>query len=65
MNFIPLFFICMRMFHFIHTKRIYYFLQGFAKLLEEKRRNPDRKQVILVDGTASIFIMYFISDVLL
>ena len=64
MNFIPLFFICMRMFHFIHTKRIYYFLQGFAKLLEEKRRNPDRKQVILVDGTASIFIMYFMSDVL-
>lgn len=64
MNFLPLFFICMRMFHFIHTQRIYFFLQSFAKLLEEKRRHPERKHVILVDGTASIFIMYFVSDVL-
>ena len=64
MNFLALFFICMRMFHFIHTQRIYFFLQGFAKLLEEKRKHPERKQVILVDGSASIFIMYFISDVL-
>ena len=64
MNILALFFICMRMFHFIHTQRIYFFLQGFAKLLEEKRKNPERKQVILVDGSASIFIMYFVSDVL-
>ena len=52
------------MFHFIHTQRIYFFLQGFAKLLEEKRKYPERKQVILVDGSASSFIMYFVSDVL-
>ena len=64
MNILALFFICMRMFHFIHTQRIYFFLQGFAKLLEEKREHPERKQVILVDGSASIFIMYFVSDVL-
>ena len=64
MNILALFFICMRMFHFIHTQRIYFFLQGFAKLLEEKRKYPERKQVILVDGSASIFIMYFVSDVL-
>ena len=64
MNILALFFICMRMFHFIHTQRIYFFLQGFAKLLEEKRKHPERKQVILVDGSVSIFIMYFVSDVL-
>ena len=64
MNILALFFICMRMFHFIHTQRIYFFLQGLAKLLEEKRKHPERKQVILVDGNASIFIMYFVSDVL-
>ena len=64
MNILALFFICMRMFHFIHTQRIYFFLQDFAKLLEEKRKHPERKQVILVDGSASIFIMYFVSDVL-
>ena len=64
MNILALFFICMRMFHFIHTQRISFFLQSFAKLLEEKRKHPERKQVILVDGSASIFIMYFVSDVL-
>ena len=64
MNILALFFICMRMFHFIHTQRIYFFLQCFAKLLEEKRKHPERKQVILVDGSASIFIMFFVSDVL-
>ena len=64
MNILALFFICMRMFHFIHTQRIYFFLQSFAKLLEEKLKHPERKQVILVDGNASIFIMYFVSDVL-
>ena len=64
MNILALFFICTRMFHFIHTQRIYFFLQSFAKLLEEKRKHPERKQVILVDGNASIFIMYFVSDVL-
>ena len=64
MNILALFFICMRMFLFIHTQRIYFFLQSFAKLLEEKRKHPERKQVILVDGNASIFIMYFVSDVL-
>ena len=64
MNILALFFICTRMFHLIHTQRIYFFLQSFAKLLEEKRKHPERKQVILVDGNASIFIMYFVSDVL-
>ena len=64
MNILALFFICTRMFHFIHTQGIYFFLQSFAKLLEEKRKHPERKQVILVDGNASIFIMYFVSDVL-
>ena len=64
MNILALFFISTRMFHFIHTPRIYFFLQSFAKLLEEKRKHPERKQVILVDGNASIFIMYFVSDVL-
>ncbi|MDY4920437.1 MAG: hypothetical protein SO119_05110 [Phascolarctobacterium sp.] len=64
MNILALFFICMRMFHFIHAQRIYYFLQTFSKLLEERRRNPHQRQVVLIDGSASLFIMYFVADVL-
>lgn len=64
MNFIPLFFICVRMFHFINAHRIAYFLQNFSKLLEQRRAHPERRQVVIVDGSASIFIMYFLCDVL-
>lgn len=64
MNSIALFFICVRMFHFIHAQRIFYFLQAFARMREEKRKHPERRQVILMDSTASIFIVYFICDVL-
>lgn len=64
MNFVPLFFICVRMFHFINAHRIAYFLQNFAKLLEQRRAHPERKQIVIVDGSASVFIMYFLCDVL-
>lgn len=64
MNFLPLFFICVRMFHFINAHRIAYFLQNFSKLLEQRRAHPERKQIVIVDGSASIFIFYFICDVL-
>lgn len=64
MNFIPLFFICVRMFHFINAHRIAYFLQNFSKLLEQRRAHPERRQVVIVDGSASVFVMYFICDVL-
>lgn len=64
MNSIALFFICVRMFHFIHAQRIFCFLQSFSRMLEERRQHPERKQIILMDSTASIFIVYFICDVL-
>ena len=40
MNFIALFFLCVRMFHFIHSHRIAYLLQRFSRILDERRANP-------------------------
>ena len=48
MNFIALFFLCVRMFHFIHSRRIAYLLQRFSRILDERRANPGRKQVIVI-----------------
>lgn len=55
MNFIALFFLCVRMFHFIHSHRIAYLLQRFSRILDERRANPGRKQVIIIDGSATTF----------
>ena len=63
MNFIPLFFLCVRMFHFIHAHRIVYFLQKFSQMLEDKRRHPERRQIILIDSSASIFVVYLLCDI--
>ena len=57
MNFIALFFLCVRMFHFIHSHRIAYLLQRFSRILDERRANPGRKQVIIIDGSATTFII--------
>ena len=65
MNFIALFFLCVRMFHFIHSRRIAYLLQRFSRILDERRANPGRKQVIIIDGSATTFIIYFLLDVFL
>ncbi len=64
MNFIALFFLCVRMFHFIHAHRLAYLLQRFGKILEERRANPNHKQIIIIDGSASVFVLYFILDAL-
>ncbi len=64
MNFVPLFFICIRMFHFINANSIAYFLQNFSKLLEQRRAHPERRQIVIVDDKVAIFIVYFICDIL-
>jgi len=57
MNFIALFFLCVRMFHFIHSRRIAYLLQRFSRIIDERRANPGRKQVIIIDGSATTFML--------
>lgn len=64
MNFIPLFFICVKMFYFIHARQLAFFLQNVKKLLQERRKNPQQKHVVIVDGSSMLFTIYFICDVL-
>ncbi len=63
MNLVALFFLCVRMFHFIHAHKIAYLLQRFSKILDERRANPGRRQIVVIDGSASMFILYFLLDV--
>ncbi|WP_293841193.1 hypothetical protein [Phascolarctobacterium succinatutens] len=64
MNFIALFFLCVRMFHFINAHRIAYLLQNFSRIAAQRRANPDKRQIVIIDGSATIFLVYFILDVI-
>lgn len=64
MHFIPLFFIFTKMFHFINYREVAFFIQNFALLLQEKRKHPDRKQIIIIEGYSVFVIIYFICDIL-
>lgn len=63
MNFIPLFFICLRMYSFINYREIAYFLQSFANMLEARKKNPDKKQIVLLDKSAMVFLVYLAVDI--
>lgn len=60
MNFLPFFFIAARMFHFLHDRETSYLLQKFSRMLEERRAHPERKHILIIDASASLFIFYFI-----
>lgn len=62
MNFMALFFLCVRMFHFIHADSIHYFMQNIARILDKRKENPDARQVIVIDGSSSIVLAYLIAD---
>lgn len=64
MNLLPLLFIFVKLFYFINARELSYFIQNFALLIQSRRRNPDKKQVVLIDGGAFIFVTYFIADIL-
>lgn len=64
MNFMALFFLCVRMFHFIHAQRLSFLLQNLSRIMEDKRAHPERRHVIVVDGSSTIFLIYLIFDIL-
>ncbi|MBQ9764232.1 MAG: hypothetical protein IJV92_07740 [Phascolarctobacterium sp.] len=64
MNFIPLFFICLKMYSFMYTQELAYFLYNFEKILKSRRENPGTKQVIYMDKTGLRFIFYLGVDIL-
>ncbi len=63
MKLIPLFFICLRMYSFMNYRAIAYFLQTFANMLEVRKKNPGKKQIILMDKSAITFLVYAALDI--
>lgn len=64
MNLLPLLFIFVKLFYFINARELSYFIQNFALLLQSRRRNPNKKHVVLIDQGAFIFIFYFAADIM-
>lgn len=64
MNIIALFFLIVKIYHFINARKIAYFIQRFSKLMEEHSNMPERKQIIILNMNASSFIVYLIGDLL-
>lgn len=64
MNFIPLFFICIKMYAFLNTRELAYFLHNFSLVLQARRKNPKLKQVLIIDKGSILLMIYFAADVL-
>lgn len=63
MQYIPLFFICLKMYSFINYREIAYFLHQVAQILQHRRENPGSKQVIYMDKTGLRFFFYLGVDI--
>ncbi len=64
MEHIALFFICLKMYSFMYTQELAYFIHKFAQILEHRRNNPGSKQVIYMDKTGLRFLFYLAVDIL-
>lgn len=64
MNFMALFFLCVRMYHFIHAQRLSYLIQNFNRIARQRREHPEQRQIIIIDSSASVFIAYFVLEFL-
>ncbi len=63
MQYIPLFFICLKMYSFMNYREIAYFLHQVAQILQHRRENPGSKQVIYMDKTGLRFFFYLGVDI--
>ncbi|MBQ8417922.1 MAG: hypothetical protein IJX10_04745 [Phascolarctobacterium sp.] len=64
MEFIALFFICVKMYAFMNAQELAYFLHSFANILRHRRENPGSKQIIFMDKAGMRFISYLALDIL-
>lgn len=64
MNYLALFFIAAKMYAFMYTKELAYFIQSFSLMLQNRKKNPKIRQVLVVDKNSLLFILYFIVDIL-
>lgn len=62
-NWIPFFFICMKMYSFIHYRSLAYFIHNFSILLHNRRKDPKIKQIVFVDKDGLLFAFFFIIDI--
>lgn len=63
MQYIPLFFICLKMYSFMNYREIAYFLHQVSQILEHRRKNPGSKQVIYMDKTGLRFFFFLGVDI--
>ncbi len=64
MNVIPLFFITIKMFALMNARQVAFFVQNFTAMLKSKEKTPGKRQFLLIDQSAMIFIFYLIADIL-
>lgn len=64
MNFLALFFICIKMYAFMNARELAYFLHNFANILRHRRENPNSRQIIYMDKTGLRFVFYLATDIL-
>lgn len=64
MNYIALFFIFIKMFHFINAMEIAFFVQSLTRLIREQRKSNKVKKVVIIDNHTFIYFMYLIGDFL-
>lgn len=64
MNYLALFFIVAKMYAFIYNKELAYFIQSFSLMLQNRKKNPKIRQILVVDKNSLLFILYFAVDVL-
>lgn len=64
MNFLALFFICIKMYAFLNTRELAYFIHNFSLMLQARRRNPKIKQVVIMDKGSMFMAFYFLADIL-
>ncbi|MCD7974215.1 MAG: hypothetical protein LUF25_00080 [Phascolarctobacterium sp.] len=64
MNVIPLFFITIKMFALMNTRQVAFSIQNIVTMLQSMGKSSGKKQFVLVNQSAMIFIFYMIADIL-
>lgn len=64
MDYIALFFIFIKMFHFINAVEIAFFVQSLTKLINEQSKSDKIKKVVIIDNHTLIYFLYLIGDFL-
>ena len=64
MNFVALFFICLKMYSFMNARELAYFLHTFSQILKNRCEKPGTRQIVYMDKTGLRFLFYLTMDIL-